>query len=87
MRFEDGTFYSADCLLGCDGIHSAIRAFIEPARKPVYSGIAAVNGFTAREDGPLLPRKGTATVSSRLGNFVASYYEASRKEQFVAAVM
>ena len=87
VRFEDGTSSSADCLLGCDGIHSAIRAFIEPARKPVYSGIAVVNGFTALEDESSLPWKSTAMMSSRLGNFVASYYEASRKEQFVAAVM
>ena len=87
VRFEDGSSSSADCLLGCDGIHSAIRAFIEPARKPVYSGIAVVNGFTALDGVPSLPWKGTGMVSSRLGNFVASYYEASRKEQFVAAVI
>ena len=87
VRFEDGSSSSADCLLGCDGIHSAIRAFIEPARKPVYSGIAVVMGFTALKGEPSLPWKGTAMMSSRLGNFVASYYEASRKEQFVAAVM
>lgn len=87
VRFEDGSSSSADCLLGCDGIHSAIRAFIEPARKPVYSGIAVVNGFTALEDESSLPWNGTAMVSARLGNFVASYYEVSRKEQFVAAVM
>ena len=87
VRFEDGSSASADCLLGCDGIHSAIRAFIEPARKPVYSDIAVVMGFTTLKDEPSLPWKGTAMISSRLGNFVASYYEASRKEQFVAAVM
>ena len=87
VRFGDGTSSSADCLLGCDGIHSAIRAFVEPARKPVYTGIAVANGFATLDDVPSLSWKSTGLVSSRLGNLVASYYEASRKEQFVAAVI
>ncbi|KAI0197297.1 hypothetical protein EV127DRAFT_450284 [Xylaria flabelliformis] len=38
LEFEDGTFASADCLLGADGIHSTIRAYMlgpdHPATAP-----------------------------------------------------
>ncbi|EAU31463.1 predicted protein [Aspergillus terreus NIH2624] len=45
VTFSDGTTVSCDILLGCDGIHSAVRSLhVDPAAKPVYSGIS--NMFT-----------------------------------------
>lgn len=39
--FSDGTFATADFLLGCDGIHSAVRkTYIDPEISPEYSGIS-----------------------------------------------
>lgn len=39
--FADGTHDSADFLLGCDGIHSAVRKlYVDPECTPEYSGIA-----------------------------------------------
>ncbi|KAF7554295.1 hypothetical protein G7Z17_g3036 [Cylindrodendrum hubeiense] len=39
--FSDGTQDSADFLLGCDGIHSAVRKlYVDPECIPEYSGIA-----------------------------------------------
>ena len=87
IRFEDGSTTSADCLLGCDGIHSAIRAFIEPARKPVYSAIAVINGFTTIGNKSSLLWKDTVVVSCKQGSFMASYFESSRKKQYVAGVV
>ena len=86
IRFEDGSTSSADCLLGCDGIHSAIRAFIEPTRKPVYSGIAVINGFTTIGSKSML-WKDTVVVSCKQGSFMASYFEPSRNKQYVAGVV
>ncbi|KAF2149656.1 FAD/NAD(P)-binding domain-containing protein [Myriangium duriaei CBS 260.36] len=38
LSFEDGTTVEADCLIGCDGIHSATRSYLlgedHPATKP-----------------------------------------------------
>lgn len=45
ITFEDGTEETADILLGCDGIHSAVRTLhVDPGVNLTYSGIA--NMFT-----------------------------------------
>ena len=87
VRFEDGSTSSADCLLGCDGIHSATRDFVDPERRPIYSGIAVVNGFTFIDNKDSVPWTDTAVVSSRQGSFMASFFEPSRQKQYVAGVM
>ncbi|KAK0636660.1 hypothetical protein B0T17DRAFT_484248 [Bombardia bombarda] len=38
VRFEDGTAVEADLVIGCDGIHSAVRRQFIPDGKAVYSG-------------------------------------------------
>lgn len=44
IRFADGTEASADLVIGCDGIHSAVRSqFL--IDKPVYSGRIAFRGI------------------------------------------
>ncbi|KAH8900555.1 FAD/NAD(P)-binding domain-containing protein [Thozetella sp. PMI_491] len=41
IYFADGTTATADLLLGCDGIHSAVRRLhVNPDISPVYSGIS-----------------------------------------------
>src|ERR1700753_1680089 len=44
IRFADGTEASANLVIGCDGIHSAVRSqFV--VDKPVYSGRIAFRGI------------------------------------------
>jgi 2-polyprenyl-6-methoxyphenol hydroxylase-like FAD-dependent oxidoreductase len=46
VTFSDGSTDSGDVLLGCDGIHSAVRSLlIDPEVKPEYSGIANMFGL------------------------------------------
>jgi len=46
VTFSDGSSDSGDLLLGCDGIHSAVRSLlIDPDAKPEYSGIANMFGL------------------------------------------
>jgi len=46
VTFSDGSTDSGDLLLGCDGIHSAVRRLlIDPDAKPEYSGIANMFGL------------------------------------------
>ncbi|KAL4990769.1 hypothetical protein BDW68DRAFT_194059 [Aspergillus falconensis] len=43
VRFEDGLTDSADMLMGCDGIHSAVRRlYVDPGLKPEYSGLSGL---------------------------------------------
>lgn len=45
-RFADGTSATADILVGADGIHSAVRAAIDPgAPAPRYTGLVSFGGF------------------------------------------
>jgi 2-polyprenyl-6-methoxyphenol hydroxylase-like FAD-dependent oxidoreductase len=38
LQFDDGTTAHADCLIACDGIHSAIRKKLIPTSYPRYAG-------------------------------------------------
>jgi 2-polyprenyl-6-methoxyphenol hydroxylase-like FAD-dependent oxidoreductase len=45
-RFADGTSRRGELLVGCDGVHSAVRRAILPdARAPEYTGIVDSGGF------------------------------------------
>jgi 2-polyprenyl-6-methoxyphenol hydroxylase-like FAD-dependent oxidoreductase len=45
-RFTDGTDATGDILIGCDGIHSTVRAIIDPdAPAPQYEGLINLGGY------------------------------------------
>ncbi|KFZ09075.1 hypothetical protein V502_08965 [Pseudogymnoascus sp. VKM F-4520 (FW-2644)] len=57
--FSDGTLETADFLLGCDGLHSAVRKiYVDPDFAPEYSGIS--NIFS------LVPTSGLPTAAKSL---------------------
>jgi 2-polyprenyl-6-methoxyphenol hydroxylase-like FAD-dependent oxidoreductase len=48
VEFEDGSAATGDMLIGCDGVHSATRAMIDPrAPQPRYVGLLNFGGYTA----------------------------------------
>jgi 2-polyprenyl-6-methoxyphenol hydroxylase-like FAD-dependent oxidoreductase len=87
--FEDGTSVTGDLLLGCDGVHSAVRSkFVEPSRVPTYSGVSAAYGIipTSVITKPI-PFEATALNTSRNGCLIASYCNAEKTATcFVAAI-
>jgi 2-polyprenyl-6-methoxyphenol hydroxylase-like FAD-dependent oxidoreductase len=44
--FQDGATASGDLLIGCDGVHSRTRQFVDPATRPMYSGLINTGGYT-----------------------------------------
>jgi salicylate hydroxylase len=48
-RFADGSTASADCLVGCDGIHSATRRLLFGADRPNFTGYVAWRGLIPGE--------------------------------------
>ncbi|KAI9659521.1 MAG: hypothetical protein M1821_001780 [Bathelium mastoideum] len=49
LHFKDGTTAEADCVIGCDGVHSVIRTHLlgedHPAVNPKFSGSVAYRGL------------------------------------------
>ncbi|MDR6804884.1 2-polyprenyl-6-methoxyphenol hydroxylase-like FAD-dependent oxidoreductase [Dyadobacter sp. BE34] len=47
VSFADGSTAEGDLLIGCDGIHSAVRRAVFPnAPEPQYTGLLSTGGFT-----------------------------------------
>jgi salicylate hydroxylase len=89
IDFADGSTATGDILLGCDGIHSFARmSYVEPERKPVYTGVSVVN---AQGDAACItstpPFETTGMFSGRLGSIMMSYADRDRKTVYAAAVI
>ncbi|KAG5926462.1 hypothetical protein E4U42_003283, partial [Claviceps africana] len=75
VTFEDGSTDEADMVLGCDGIHSAVRKqYVDPEQEPEYSGLSGIGAIIPRPKG--LPESmasqlrginGTLTTAGALG--------------------
>ncbi|MET7257399.1 FAD-dependent monooxygenase [Dyadobacter fermentans] len=51
VSFADGSTAEGDLLIGCDGIHSAVRRAVFPdAPEPEYKGLLSTGGFTRLDD-------------------------------------
>ena len=87
VTFNDSSEVSGKLILGCDGIHSAARRFVDPDRTPVYSGIAVAYAFAKVREGLVFPWKDTSFISGRRGGFLASHFQPSRENLYICAVM
>jgi 2-polyprenyl-6-methoxyphenol hydroxylase-like FAD-dependent oxidoreductase len=50
LAFEDGEIKKAVLLIGADGIHSRVRAYIAPEVQPKFMGLAALTWVTPTKD-------------------------------------
>lgn len=55
VKFENGAFAEADVVIGADGIHSALRQYVYPASRAIFSGTIAYRGVVRSELVPEWP--------------------------------
>lgn len=86
--FADGTTDTADIIVGCDGIHSAVRNLcVDPDLKPEYSGISAVFSSMPASRIPAASAaqiKGLTATMTGEGMFLSAPCTADRDEVFWA---
>ena len=73
--FAKGNFANASFILGCDGIHSAVRtAYIEPDRVPEHNAVAAAYSFipTSEITQPI-EFGSTCIISGQRGSFLMTF--------------
>ncbi|KAF4637640.1 hypothetical protein G7Y89_g449 [Cudoniella acicularis] len=87
--FEDGREESADLILGCDGIHSAVRTkYVEPSRVPIYTNVAVAYSVIDGNGLSLPPHfHQTAMNSGRFGSLLTSYVDPDHSKIYLGAVM
>ncbi|KAH6714827.1 hypothetical protein BKA61DRAFT_642940 [Leptodontidium sp. MPI-SDFR-AT-0119] len=85
--FANGKKVEADFILGCDGVHSAVRTqYVESSRKPEYTGVAVAYSII---DGTGIKThfRSTGFNSGRFGSLITSYFDPDRTQIYVGAVM
>ncbi|KAL3444245.1 hypothetical protein BJX65DRAFT_311024 [Aspergillus insuetus] len=92
VDFADGTTAVGDVVLGCDGIHSAVRSLlVEPDRQPYYSGIANAYGFVRSDDvypgGDSPFFNDSALVMSRYGSSLTTFCDYDRSLIYVVLLI
>jgi salicylate hydroxylase len=91
--FDDGKEVEARFILGCDGIHSAVRLkYVDPSRNAVYTSVAvaySVIDATAAEGGDEIQTHfhQTSVNSSRFGTLLASYVNPDKSKIYLGATM
>lgn len=85
--FENGEEIQADFILGCDGVHSAVRTqYVEPSRQSKYTNVSVAYSMVDGE-GIKTHFNQTSLNSGRFGSLLTSYVDEERKKVYLGAVM
>ncbi|GFF81440.1 hypothetical protein IFM47457_05469 [Aspergillus lentulus] len=89
LQFDDGTTTTGDLLLGCDGVHSAVRTqLVDPGNESEYTGIAFIQSLAPSERVSLPSHFDESAIHlTKQGSLLASYCDPSHQTMFVAAIM
>ena len=89
LHFQDGTEAIGDLVIGCDGVHSAVRTqFVDVDRPAEYTGLSFLQATI--ETDSLSSRvhfKSSSLNISRHGSMLASYCDRDRGQIFAAAIV
>lgn len=88
-KFSNGSSASSEFVIGCDGVHSAVRTtYVEPERAATYTGVASAYAFvpTSSIKSPVHFAT-TALNMSRSGSMLTSFHDQEKSSVYLAAVM
>ncbi|KAJ5678544.1 uncharacterized protein N7477_004177 [Penicillium maclennaniae] len=89
VRFADGTKAVGDLVIGCDGVHSAVRSlWIDPDTPSQYTGISFLQATIPSKDisSPVHFNSSALNVS-RHGSMLTSFCDRDREQIFAAAIV
>jgi salicylate hydroxylase len=85
--FANGREVEGGFILGCDGVHSAVRtSHVEPSRLSSYSNVAVAYSIV-KGNGISAHFRQTAMNSGRCGSLLTSYVDPDRTKIYLGAVM
>jgi salicylate hydroxylase len=85
--FANGKEVKADFVLGCDGVHSAVRTqYVEPSRQSIYTDVAVAYSIVDG-NGIDVHFNQTSMNAGRFGSLLASYVDPDRTKIYLGAVM
>lgn len=89
VHFHDGTEAIGDLVVGCDGVHSAVRSrWVDPGSRSQYTGMSFVQATIPTDSisSPIHFRSSALNIS-RHGSMLTSYCDRDREQIFVAATV
>jgi 2-polyprenyl-6-methoxyphenol hydroxylase-like FAD-dependent oxidoreductase len=89
VHFKDGSKAVGDLVIGCDGVHSAVRTcWVDPDTPSEYTGISFLQA-TVPSDSISSPMhfRSSALNISRQGSMLTSYCDRDREQIFAAATV
>ncbi|KAJ6144113.1 hypothetical protein N7470_008008 [Penicillium chermesinum] len=88
LHFEDGSKAIGDLVIGCDGVHSALRRWVDPDSPSEYTGLSFLQANIPRKTiSSRIHFKASALNISRHGSLLTSFCDRDHDEIFAAAVV
>jgi 2-polyprenyl-6-methoxyphenol hydroxylase-like FAD-dependent oxidoreductase len=89
LRFQDGTKAVGDLIIGCDGVHSAVRTnFVDPDRQSEYTGISFLQANIQTDTiASRIHFRSSSLNMSRHGSMLISYCDRDQDQLFAAAIV
>jgi 2-polyprenyl-6-methoxyphenol hydroxylase-like FAD-dependent oxidoreductase len=89
LKFQDGTEAISDLVIGCDGVHSAVRTqFVDADRPAEYTGLSFLQATIERDSlSSRIHFKSSSLNISRHGSILASYCDRDCDQIFAAAIV
>ncbi|KAJ5964973.1 uncharacterized protein N7479_004849 [Penicillium vulpinum] len=89
VKFDDSTEAVGDLVIGCDGVHSAVRTqFVDVGRSAEYTGLSFLQATIDTDSLTSRPHFRTSSLNiSRHGSMLASYCDRDNEQIFAAAIV
>ncbi|KAJ5654700.1 hypothetical protein N7490_001703 [Penicillium lividum] len=88
VHFQDGSEAIGDLVIGCDGVFSAVRRFLDPESPSEYTGLSFLQTTVPSKtiSSPIHFRSSAMNLS-RHGSILTSYCDQNEEQIFVSAIV